>query len=78
MKYLNKKDIPYYCYIREEDKPEANNNRAELMEEGAEETLCAGRMKEPPWIKRLNGEKYGQLMCEAYARIKNLDETNEI
>lgn len=47
MKYLNKKDMPYYCYIREEDKPEANNNRDELMEEGAEETLCAGRMKEP-------------------------------
>ena len=79
MKYLNAKDMPCYRYMREEDTPEANDNRVGLMEIEAEEMLYTGEMKELLWIKCLDEEEYKQLMRdEADARMKKLDELNEI
>ena len=79
MKYLNAKDMPCYRYMREKDMPEANDNRVELIKTEAAEMLHTGEMKELLWIKCLNEEEYRQLMRnEADARMKKIDELNEI
>ena len=79
MKYLNKKDMPCYRYMREEKASGVDDNCVGLMETEAEEMLYTGEMKELLWIKCLNEEEYKQLMRdEADARMKKLDELNEI
>ena len=78
MKYLNRKSLPCYRRITEEEAPGSDEERLAMMELEADEMLFTGEMKEKLWIKSLDEDQYKQLLKdESKARMKTLEKLDK-